>query len=256
MEKFKCVIVEDESRARMLLKTLVETYCPELELVGEAENLEKGIALIREKNPSLVFLDVEMPGHTGLEIGQFLEPEEFDFEIIFTTAYHEYAIDAFRLSAVDYLLKPIDYSKLQEAVAKFIRVRRSDEFFQKQKLDAVRYNMSHEEEQEKRLVLPLGQTFRFIKSGEIMLVRGDGSYSEIYLSGGEKITISKNLKSLSELLANLPSFFRTHRSYIVNLRFVKEYFKGDGGKLIMTDGQEVSLSNDRIDEFLKAMQNF
>jgi two-component system LytT family response regulator len=255
MESFSCIIIEDESRARILLRTLIETYCLELDIAAEAANLPEGVQLIKEHKPDLVFLDVEMPGHTGLEIAQFIGPEDFNFEIIFTTAYQEYAIDAFRLSAIDYLLKPIDYEKLQEAVSKFIKKRKAEEYFQAQTLDAMRYNLSHEDEQEKRIVIPLGQSFRFLKSGEIMLIKSDGSYSEIFLLNGEKLTVSKNLKSFGELLVNMPSFFRCHRSYIVNLRFVREYVKGEGGKLTLTDGQEVSLSSDRFDEFLKAMQS-
>lgn len=254
MGKYNCIIIDDENKARLLLQALIQDYCPELEVVGMADDLISGIEAIRQKKPDLVFLDIEMPGHSGLELLDMLGTNNIDFEIIFTTAYQEYAVEAFRLSALDYLLKPIDFPKLREAIDRF--VRKKGRIAPQEQLDALKFNLSAEAETERRVVIPIGQSYKFIKSGDIIMIKGDGAYSEVYLQSGDKFIVSRNLKSFGEMLSMLPNFYRCHKSYLINLRFVKEFVKSEGGRIILGQGIEAGISHDKVDEFMRIVQNF
>lgn len=236
-----------------MLRTLIQDYCPEVTVVGEAPDLLTGIKEIHQLNPDLVFLDIEMPGHSGLELLDLISQQEINFEIIFTTAYQEYAVEAFRLSALDYLLKPIQFPKLREAVDRFIKKKANA--VQSVQLDALKFNLSAEADLEKRIVIPVGQSYKFIKSGDIIMIKGDGAYSEVYLSNGDKFVVSRNLKTFGEMLASLPNFYRCHKSYLINLKCVKEFVKSEGGRIILCGNVEAGISQDKTEEFMRIMVN-
>ncbi len=247
----KCIIVDDEQRARKLLQIIIEQYCPELEIVASCEDLPTGIKAIKKYKPQLIFLDIEMPGHSGLELLDFFNEDEVDFNIIFTTAYNEYALQAFKFSAIDYLLKPIQHETLMDAVNRFLKKQNQ---LNKEQIVNFKQNLdSSITWSEKRIAVPNGQTLHFLKPAEILLIKGEAAYSEIHLSNGTKMLASRNLKHFEELLADIPVFFRSHKSNIINRQAVLQYVKSDGGYLSLQNGLTASISTDKVEEFLQGM---
>ncbi len=247
----KCIIIDDEPKARLLLELIIKEYCPQLEVVALCEDLTEGIKAIKKLKPTLVLLDIEMPGHSGLELLDFFNEDEIDFSIIFTTAYNEYAVQAFRFSAIDYLLKPIQHTELVQAVDRFLKKQETQNFSQ---LKSLKENLNNNINwEEKRVAVPSGQTIHFFKPNEIVLIKGEAAYSEIHLSNGQKMLASRNLRHFEDLLKDIPVFFRSHKSYIVNRREIKEYVKSDGGYLSMSNGMQAGISGDKVDVFLAAM---
>jgi two-component system, LytTR family, response regulator len=214
--------------------------------------LPTGVKAIKKFAPRLVFLDIEMPGYSGLELLDFFDDEEISFDIIFITAYNEYAIQAFRFSAIDYLLKPLQQQQLIDAVDRFIKKTEKES---SRRLNTLKSNLNADEPlSEKRIVVPIGQSLKFLKLSDIILIKGDGAYSEVQLRGGEKILASKNLKHFEELLSGIPRFFRSHKSFIINIHEVVEYSKSDGGVIHMKDNLTAGISPDKLEEFMKLMQ--
>jgi two-component system LytT family response regulator len=247
-----CILIDDELQALKLLRVVIEQYCPSLNILGEAEDLPNGIKLIRKVKPDIVFLDIEMPGHSGLEIMDFFNEDEVNFNIIFTTAYSEYAIQAFRLSAIDYLLKPIQHSQLVEAVARYESRTINANV-------ATFKNLEHNlrtgnDWRDKRIAIPSGQSIIFFKPEEIIMIKGEAAYSELYLQDGNKLLASRNLKHFEELLKAIPIFMRTHKSYIVNMNEVKQYVKSDGGYLQLSKNFEAGISGDKVDAMLSMLK--
>jgi two-component system, LytTR family, response regulator len=247
----KCIIIDDENKARILLESVIKEYCPQLELVALCEDLPTGIKAIKKLKPTLVFLDIEMPGHSGLELLDFFNEEEIDFSVIFTTAYNEYALQAFRFSAIDYLLKPIQHTQLAEAVDRFLKKQNLQ---RGEQLKNLKENLNSTGSWEnKRIAVPSGQTIHFFKPSEIIMIKGEAAYSEIHLSNGQKMLASRNLRHFEEMLAPIPIFFRSHKSYIINRQAVKEYVKSDGGYLSLINGMQAGISTDKVSEFLDKM---
>jgi two-component system, LytTR family, response regulator len=247
----KCIIIDDEPKARTLLQAVINQYCPQLQIEALCEDLPDGIKAIKKHKPSLIFLDIEMPGHSGLELLDFFNEDEIDFSVIFTTAYNEYAIQAFRFSAIDYLLKPIQHNQLIEAVERFVK---KQELQQSSQLMNLKSNLNTQQSwEEKRIAVPSGQTIHFFKPNEIILIKGEAAYSEIHLANGNKLLASRNLKHFEDLLKDIPVFFRSHKSYIINRQEVKEYVKSDGGYLSMSNGMQAGISIEKIDQFIAGM---
>jgi two-component system, LytTR family, response regulator len=248
----KCIIIDDEPKARLLLKAIITDYCPGLTIAEECEDLAAGVKAIKKQKPELVFLDIEMPGHSGLELLDFFNEEEIDFSVIFTTAYNEYAIQAFKFSAIDYLLKPIQHTQLVEAVDRFLKQK---EVQQSKQLKVLQQNLnSNQKWEEKKIVIPNGQAYKFLDPQDIYMMKGEGAYSEIYLSDGSKLLASKNLRHFEETLNGIPAFFRCHKSYIVNLNAILEYVKSDGGYLKLKGNLTASISPDKVDGFLEKIK--
>jgi two-component system LytT family response regulator len=244
----KCIIIDDEPKARLLLKAIIEQYCPLLSVVGDCENLPNGIKAIKKYKPELVFLDIEMPGHSGLELLDFFNEEEIDFSVIFTTAYNAYAIQAFKFSAIDYLLKPLQHHLLVEAVERYFKQK---EALQAKQLKLLKQNLHPNLQwEEKKIVVPHGQAYKFLHPQDIYMIKGEGAYSEIYLKDNSRVLASKNLRHFEEILSGIPSFFRSHKSYMVNLNAINEYVKSDGGYLKIKGGLTASISPDKVEEFL------
>jgi two-component system, LytTR family, response regulator len=246
----KCIIIDDEAKARKLLHAIIEQYCSNLQIEAECEDLPGGVKAIKKYKPSLVFLDIEMPGYSGLELLNFFEPEEVDFEIVFTTAYNEYALQAFRFSAIDYLLKPIQHTQLIEAVERFTKRQRITA--PSQQLELLTENLSiNKNWADKKIVIPSGQSLHFFQPNEIIMIKAEAAYSEIYLLNGKKLLASRNLKHFEDMLHTIPIFFRSHKSYIVNLNHVITYNKSDGGSLQMVNGHTAGISSERNEELIK-----
>jgi len=242
----KAIIIDDEKRARRILKTLIEEECPKILTVFDAENLLEGVAIIKAEQPDVVFLDIEMPNHSGLQILEFFKKDTINFQIIFTTAYGHYAIDAFKLSAVDYLLKPIDIDELKTAINKA-----SDSFeenFIKEKLLNLERNFQQLALNKIALEVPKG--IRFVSHEDILFFEADGVYTKVFLQNGKTELICKTLKHFTEQLSNKPLFYKPHRSYLINLKYMTEITKKDGLQVIMSNNKSIPIARDRKDEFM------
>lgn len=241
----KAIIIDDEKRARVSLSLLLQEYCTEIELVAECENLPEGVKAIRKYNPELVLLDIEMPGHSGLELLDFFNENEIDFSIIFTTAYNEYAVQAFKLSAVDYLLKPIVPEELIKAIARL------------QKHKARHYKALVENMQQEtfeKIAVPSGNSLILLNLAEIMYIKGEGAYSEVFMTDKTRHLVSRNLKNFEDILGNDKRFLRTHKSYIVNFNEVSSYHKSDGGWLELKNNSSVPVSSDKANLIMERIR--
>ena len=247
----KALIIDDERKARNVLKVLIEENCPKISKIFQAEDLLIGVELIKKEQPNIVFLDIEMPEHSGLEILNFIEKEAFNFEIIFTTAYSEYAIQAFQLAAVDYLLKPVRPSQVKEAVEKAIKLIGSSQI--NIRLEELKKSLSSSNFN--KIGLPFSDGIKFVNFDDIIMMEAEGMYTKISTTTSSEILVSKPLKHFVELLGSLQTFYKPHRSYLINLSFIKEYIKKEGGYIIMDNNKTVSISKDKKDEFLTIVQH-
>ena len=241
------IIIDDEKRARVSLALLVKEFYPSLEIVAECENLPQGVKAIRKLKPNLVFLDIEMPGHSGLELLDFFDENEINFEIIFTTAYNEYAVKAFKFSAIDYLLKPINPDELVNALKRM----------EKQKLKIENYKVLQEnikQETLNKIAVPSGNSILFIETSDIIFIKGEGAYAEIFCQNDIKHLVSRNLKNFEDILCFDNRFIRVHKSYIVNFEQVVAYNKSDGGSLELNTGVHIPVSPDRAQQILEQIQ--
>lgn len=247
----KVIIIDDEPKARNLLRILLEENCSKITTIFDVEDLLSGVALIKEEQPQIVFLDIEMPEHSGLEIVDFINKEELNFEIIFTTAYSEYAIKAFQLSAIDYLLKPLRAETVKEAVEKAIQQIGKSEI--SMKLEELKKSLKTSNFN--KIGLPFADGFKFVNYDDIILFEADGMYTKITTIKENEMLVCKPLRHFVEVLEMQSNFYKPHRSYLINLKYIKEYIKKDGGYIVMDNGKSVSLSNDKREEFLTIVQN-
>ncbi len=250
-QKVKAIIVDDEAKARRILEVLINENCPEVDIVDIAEDVPTAVKSINKHKPNLVFLDIEMPNYTGFQLFDFFEKP--DFEVIFTTAYSDYAVKAFEVSAIGYLLKPIEIEQLVQVVNKYKNLKNKELSLQK-RLEVLKINIGNEDQGVQKIALPVSDGLLFVAVEELLYLKADGSYTEIYMVGANKILVSKNLKEFEGLLSN-SLFFKAHRSYIINLSRVKQWVRGDGGYLIMENGDEVSLSKERREDFIKSIKS-
>lgn len=248
MLMMKAIIIDDEPPAVTMLEKMLDDLELPIEIVGRSHELADGVNCIKEYKPDLVFLDIEMPGFSGLQLFDFLEDHEIKFGIIFITAYNQYAINAFEMNAVDYLLKPLQADKLEKAINKFLNNRNNAI---NNYLSLKRFMKS--ETQLNRIVIPIGNALEVIKVDDIIFLQAEGSYTKIFLSNNKNLLVSKKLKYFEQLLNNSPSLFRIHRSYIVNLNAVNKLIKSNGGTVVMKDETELPISNHKFEEFLKLL---
>lgn len=248
--KVKAIIVDDEKMARMLLRGMIHEHLPDIEIVAECPDLSSAVKAIVKEKPDLVYLDIEMPGHSGLELLDFFEEDKINFKIIFTTAYNQYAIQAFKLSAIDYLLKPIDSKDLIQAFAIYQKNEAKDYDYRALKNNFIGDPNTH------KIAISSLQSTRFINVNEISCIRADGSYSNIFLSNGQKFTASKGLKHFEETLSQYPQFMRCQKSSIINLSKITELVKSDGGSVVLDNAQSVSVSQDKLAELSERLKDF
>ena len=243
----KAIIIDDEKRARISLAYILQEYCPNVTIVAECENLPEGVKAIRKNQPNIVLLDIEMPGHSGLELLDFFDENEVNFSIIFTTAYNEYALKAFKFSAVDYLLKPIIPEELAEAVERVAK--------QKQRFENLRaFKENLQQETLTKIAVPSGNTLLFLDTDKIMYIKGEGAYSEVFCSDGSRQLVSRNLKNFEDILCSDSRFLRIHKSYIVNFNFVTAFNKSDGGSIELENKAQIPVSPDKAQQILDQIQ--
>jgi two-component system LytT family response regulator len=237
----KALIIDDSSQARKLLRLMLNELTPSINLVGDAENVEEGLRLIEKVQPDAIFLDIEMPGKTGLQLAEILIERNYQGKVVFTTAYNAYAIRAFRLSAIDYLLKPIQEDQLIEAVEKLREEKMNRENAARLKVLAKNLN----EDRNQVLCIPTQAGFDYIQLNDVEYLEADGSYVQIYCTDNRALTVSKNLKYFENALAENKNFVRPHRSYLVNVNFVTGYSKSEGGFLILKNSAQIPVSRER-----------
>jgi len=248
MKTIKAIIIDDEPMARHLLNGLIEEYCPEVEILDLCQNLAEGVKSIHKNNPDIVFLDIEMPGHSGLELLDFFPANEINFSIIFTTAYNQYAIKAFKLSAVDYILKPIDPESIIIALERYTSSQSK-----LVDMSVLKENLSPQN-QLKKLAIHTINSIHFIELNTICYMKAEGAYTNIVLKNGTKILSSRSLKHFEEILEEQPNIIRCHKSYIVNIHEITEYIKSEGGSLIINNKDEISISQDKVKEILEKLK--
>ena len=250
-KKLKTVIIDDEVNAVDFISSVISEYCPDLDVAGKANDVTEGVKKIQELKPDLIFLDVEMPNGTGFDLlTQF--PEK-DFDVIFITAFNHYAIKAIKFSAVDYILKPINISEFIEAVNKVVHKRSNPPFNTNENFRILMENLKTAAPS--RLAIPTSDGMEYLNPKDIIRIEADRSYSWFYLTGNRKILVSKHLKEFQDLLGDR-NFFRSHNSFLINLKFVHKYVRKEGGYIEMQDGAQIPVSRNRKDLFLIHMSRF
>ncbi len=243
----RAIIVDDEPKSRDVLKTLLLRFCTEVEIAGMAGSVAEAEKIISETNPDLIFLDIEMPGGNGLTL---LESGKVgNADVVFVTSYAHYAIPALRLSAVDYLLKPVEVEELRNAVARVAEKRRTGD---SGNIDVLKENLANTPALQK-LAIPGIQDVRFIPVSQILRIEADSNYSFIITTEGERIHASKTLGDFEDLLSSVPDFCRVHKTHLVNMSCVVKLIKTDGGYLQMKDGSQVEISRRRKAEVLQML---
>ena len=241
----RAIIIDDEEESRNTISNILSKYCDNVSITGQAENVRGGLDLINKEKPDVVFLDIRMPDGTGFDLLE--KVHEISFRVIFVTAHDQYALRAIKVSALDYILKPVDPQQLIDAVEK-IKEPPNDMETITHKINTLLRNKNGFE----RITLPTFEGFKFINIKDIIRCEADNNYTFFYLNSGEKILVTKTLKEYDETLSGV-DFIRVHQSHLVNTKFIDRYIKGDGGSLVMADGSEVEVSRRRKEEFLRRM---
>lgn len=243
------IIIDDEKDARTGLMNLINTYCNNINIVATADCVTEGIERIIENKPDLVLLDIDMPDGTGFDLLRKLMP--INFMVIFVTAYSEHAVTAIKYNALDFLQKPLDPEDFLLAINKAVTSKAKEE--QNRKLENLLAEINNPEKL--RIALSTSDSIYFVSPGQIIRIESDSNYSIFYLEDGRKIMVCKPLKEYSELLED-KGFFRSHQSHLINLSYIKEYKKKDGGYILLTNNELVPLSLRKKDKLLKAYKNF
>jgi two-component system LytT family response regulator len=244
----KAIIVDDEEKSRITLNNLITKHCPSLVISDLCDSVASAVKSIAQETPDLVFLDIEMPFENGFKLLEKIKNPSFG--VIFTTAYDQYAIKAIKYSALDYLLKPVDVGDLKNAIGKCIErkkknVNRSDDY--EMLLSALKLK-----NKSAKIAVPTFDGLQMIGADEIVKCIADESYTHITLTNGSKLVVSRILKEFEDLLSDF-NFFRVHNSSLINLTHVKKYFKGDGGYVLMSDGETVEVSRRKKNELLQRL---
>lgn len=242
----KAILIDDEPNCLKMLDWELKNSCPNVEIVEMCDSGKAGLKAIKQYKPSIVFLDVDMPYMNGFEMLELVE--DIDFEVIFTTAYDEYAVKAFKINAIDYLLKPIDEDELAAAVKKA------------EERIGVRSKKTKSSETEnpqqniiRKIALPTFEGLVFVEVDKIIYCQSDNNYTKIFLKEGKDLFISKTLKEMEEVLGQY-HFYRVHNSFMVNLNEIKNYIKADGGYLIMSNDGKVRVSRSKKEGLLQLFQ--
>lgn len=253
MSEIKAIIVDDEQHCIDALKTMLQKKCPEVTVLAGVNSVSDARQVIDELQPDLVFLDVEMPHENGFELLKRYDKVVFD--VIFTTAYEQYALKAIKFNALDYLLKPFSIQDLQEALRKYHerRLNKSDAGIAP--LEVFLQNMKTMQQTNKKIALPTINGLVFMPVQNIVRCESTGNYTRIFFTDRKQLLVSKPLKEFEELLTDV-DFFRIHNSHLINLQQMESYIQGEGGFALMSDGTQVEVSRRRKADFLKKAMQF
>ncbi|MBN1340271.1 MAG: response regulator transcription factor [Bacteroidales bacterium] len=244
----RVLVIDDEKHIREMLAGMLLSICADVEVVGGAEGVKDGLAAIRNLHPDLILLDVELADGNGFDILHHYD--ELPFKVIFVTAFEEYAVKAFQISAIDYILKPVDPDELKKAVEKAIHTVKAEFLI---KMGAFFENMNHKTIGERKIVLKTADSVHLVKICEIIHCDSDQNYTEFRLTEGRKIIVSRTLKDFEDLLKDF-SFFRVHKSHLVNLRYIDRFDRTDGGQVVMSNGSHIPVASRKQGELLELFE--
>lgn len=239
-----CILVDDELKSRESLKILIEDFCDNIEVKALCQNVAEAMEAVRLYKPDVVFLDIQLQRETGFDL--LTKLDNINFEVIFTTAYSEYAIKAFKFSAIDYLLKPIDIEDLKRAISK---VEKCVGDSLGQRIQQLMSNLKSSSAENYKLALPTTDGLIFVKVSDILYCEASSNYTEITLMDNKKYIVSRTLKEYEDLLTEY-DFFRIHNSFLINLNAVKKYVRGEGGYVIMMNDKSLDVSKRKKESFL------
>lgn len=246
-----CIIIDDEKNALEMMEWLLKTYCPQVKIMDMCSSADTGIEAIHKHRPDVVFLDIEMPKMNGFDM-----LEQFDkvfFDVVFCTAYDQFAIKAFHYSALNYLLKPIDPDDLQATVK---RIEEKKSVPTKEQFQLLLQNIQYPQKTTPpRIALSSGDGLIFIATHDIVYCEAESNYTSVVLSDGRKIVVSKVLKEIDEALSG-PDFYRIHSSFLINLNHIKKFVRSDGGYIVMDNGATISISRAKRQEFMDMFSKF
>jgi two-component system, LytTR family, response regulator len=242
----KVVLIDDEENCLSALEILLTEYCPDVQIMDRCKSVKAGLSAISKHQPDLIFLDIEMPVLNGFDLLEQIKNHALS--VIFTTAYQHYAIKAIRYSALDYLLKPIDYKELIQAVHRFVsqQSRPNTEQFQ-----FLIDKLSQKDHTTKKLAIPNLEGFKLVSIDDIILCEADDNYTHIILKNQIRITACRTLKEIQHLLEDYELFIRVHNSSLININEVNQYVRGEGGYVIMSNGSHVNVSRNKKETLLK-----
>jgi two-component system, LytTR family, response regulator len=243
----RSIIIDDESLGRQSIKVALEKYCPEVVVVALCESAQSGMDSINHFQPDLVFLDIQMPGISGFDMLQQLAP--VTFEVIFITSYDQYAVKAFKFSALDYLLKPITPEDLVQAVSK---VKNKNTINITNRFESLLNNIQFKTGKIEKVAIPTQDGIDFFNTDDIIYCQADGSYTTLFMTNSRKEVVARTLKDFDNLLGT-SGFCRVHNSSLINLKHVQKYIKGEGGYVILSEGHHADISRRKKDEFLSIL---
>jgi two-component system, LytTR family, response regulator len=242
MTFINAIIIDDEPAARSMLRQIIGQHCPMVKIIDEAPDVRSAVKIINNHTIDLVFLDIEMPEENGFALFEYFQKPSF--EVIFCTAYSEYALQAFEVSAIDYLLKPISISKVVNAVEKVLKMVGQNQITQR--VSTLKENLSVKQLQ--KIALPMADSLLFVELDDVYYFEADGAYTNVITSTG-KTLVSKKIKEFDELLANDGRFYRIHRSYLINVRQIQKYNKRDGAMIVFANGNTTPVAREKVKEF-------
>jgi two-component system LytT family response regulator len=245
MQALKAILIDDELSSLQNLQFKIQEYCSTVKVVAQTQNPEEAIRLIQLHKPDVIFLDIEMPRMSGFKLLEQIP--EIDFEIIFITAYNHYAINAIRISAFDYLVKPVAIEDLQQTVERLgnFTIKKTRE-----RAELLKKNLANPKSQEDNIAIPTNDGFEFIQIKQIIRIESSSNYSKIILQDGHHLLVTRQLKDYEELLQDY-RFYRVHHSHLINLNFIARYVRGDGGQITMRNGDTIDVSRRKKEVFLK-----
>lgn len=247
----RCILIDDEKNALEMMEWLLKTYCPEVEIAAMCNSSEQGVEMISKLKPEVVFLDIEMPNMNGFDMLEKFETISFD--VVFCTAYDQFAIKAFKYSALDYLLKPVDPDDLKAAVKRIQQKRSAPS---RQQFDLLLQTMKQgNKTTPQRVALTTGDGLIFVPTSDIIYCEAESNYTNVVLSGGKKILVSKVLKDIDEVLSG-PDFYRVHSSFLININRIKKLVRGDGGYIVMDNDAIVNISRSKRQDFMEMFEKF
>jgi two-component system LytT family response regulator len=246
---FKVIIIEDEGHAADLLEKMLYDIDPSIEVLEKAQDLPSGVRSIKRHAPEVVFLDIELPVYSGIQLLDFFNPEELNFHIVFTTAFSEYAVRAFEMSAIDYLMKPLQQEKLAAAVKK---IAQNKKILSNERLPVLKENL--QAQNNRKIVVPVSNGFEILSLSSIAYLKAEGSYTHIAFANGQDLLVSKNLRHFEYILSDVSKFVRIHRSFIANIDFAKKIIRKDGSALQLENKAELPIAEDRMEKLLALLQ--
>jgi len=246
----KAIIIDDETHSTEMLEWLLQTYNTDVEVLATCHSGEEGLKTLQNHHPDVVFMDIEMPRMNGFDVLDQLQ--ERPFELVFITAYDQFAVRAFRYAALNYLLKPVDPDDL---VATINRIREKKTHTGPAQMEILFQSLLNKQNQVERIALSSGDGLVFVNTADITYCKAESNYTQVVLQNGKKIMVARTLKDLDETLSG-KDFFRVHASYLVNINHISKFVRGDGGYIVMPDEAQITISRSKRDEFFQLFARF